>query len=64
MQLAKAKVQEKTPAFTVVQNPVVPIRHSNTPKVFILATFLFLAFFAYIAWIILRHRRELVIINW
>ena len=64
LQVAKAKVQEKTPAFTVVQNPVVPIRHSNTPKVFILVTFLFLAFFAYIAWIILRHRRELVIINW
>ena len=64
LQVAKAKVQEKTPAFTVVQNPVVPIRHSNTPKVFILATFLFLACFAYIAWIIVRHRRELIVVNW
>ena len=32
-QLAKAKVQECTPAFTIVQNATVPIKHSSRPKI-------------------------------
>jgi len=42
LQLAKAKVQEKTPAFTVVRSVTVPVKHCNKPKIFILAVFLFL----------------------
>lgn len=40
LQMAKAKVQEKTPAFTVVQSAVIPIRKSNTPRAYIFLTFL------------------------
>lgn len=43
LQLSRAKLQERTPAFTVIQSANVPIKHSNTPKVFILAIFIFLA---------------------
>lgn len=32
MQLAKAKVQEKTPAFTIIQNASVPLKASSTPR--------------------------------
>ena len=42
LQLAKAKVQEKTPAFCVIQSAYVPARHTNTPKVVTLALFIFL----------------------
>ena len=44
LQLAKAKVQEKTPAFCVIQSAYVPSRHTNTPKVVTLALFIFLGF--------------------
>lgn len=37
LQLAKNKVQERTPAFTIVQGASVPVKHSNSPKVLILA---------------------------
>lgn len=36
LQLAKAKVQERTPAFTVMQSAQVPYKHSNTPKIVVL----------------------------
>ena len=43
LELAKAKVQEKTPAFTTIQSASVPVKHSDTPKIVILALFVFLA---------------------
>ena len=43
LELAKAKVQEKTPAFTTIQSASVPVKHSNTPKIVILALLVFLA---------------------
>lgn len=39
LELAKAKVQENTPAFITIQSASVPVKHSNTPKIFILALF-------------------------
>ncbi len=33
LQLAKAKVQERTPAFTVIQDATVPLKHSSRPKI-------------------------------
>lgn len=42
LQLTKAKVQERTPAFTVIQRATVPIKHANMPKIFILAIFIIL----------------------
>ena len=64
VQLANAKVQENTPAFTVVQNPVVPIKHSNKPKILILAAFLLIAYATYVIVLIVRHRREVIKVHW
>lgn len=33
LQLAHAKVQERTPAFTVMQNATIPAKHSDRPKI-------------------------------
>lgn len=52
-QLAVAKVQERTPAFTIVQSATVPVKHSNKPKVVVLAIWMFLGFllrFGMLAW--------------
>lgn len=43
-QLARANVQKMTPAFTVINNSTVPVKHSNTPKIVIVAIFAFLGF--------------------
>ena len=59
-QLAQAKLQERTPAFTTVQSATVPIKHSNRPKVVVLAIWMFLGFmlrFGMLAW---RNRRQFI----
>lgn len=56
LQLAKAKVQEKTPAFTVVQSATVPVKHSNRPKIFTLAIYTILAFFIRVSMLVYRNR--------
>jgi uncharacterized protein involved in exopolysaccharide biosynthesis len=43
-QLAQAKVQERTPAFTIVQRATVPIKHSSRPKVVTLIIWMLLGF--------------------
>ena len=43
-QLAIAKLQERTPAFSVIQGASVPIKHSSRPKVITLAIWMFLGF--------------------
>ena len=53
LQLAKAKVQERTPAFTVMQTAVVPVKHSDRPKIVTLVTWMILGFmvrFSMLAW--------------
>lgn len=53
LQLAKAKVQERTPAFTIVQNATVPIKHSSRPKIVTLVIWMILGFmirFTMLAW--------------
>ncbi len=44
LQLAKAKVQEKTPAFTVLQSATVPNKHSSRPKIVTLVIWMVLGF--------------------
>lgn len=44
LQLAKAKVQERTPAFTIVQEASVPVKHSSRPKIVTLIIWLILGF--------------------
>lgn len=60
LQLARARVQERMPAFTTLQNATVPIKHSNTPKVFILAVFLMLAIGLRLAILAFRHYKEIL----
>lgn len=44
LQLAKAKVQERTPAFTILQSATVPIRHSSRSKIVTLILWSLLGF--------------------
>lgn len=56
LQLAKAKVQERTPAFTVVQSATVPVKHSNRPKIFTLSIYTILAFFIRVSMLVYKNR--------
>jgi len=60
LRMAEAKVQENTPAFTVLQPSSVPVKHSNMPKIFILALFLLLGFFIRTCVLIYKNRNTLI----
>jgi len=60
LQMARAKVQERTPAFTVIQSATVPIKHSNTPKVVYLFVFAMLGLIVRFA--ILLHKNKDVLV--
>lgn len=51
-QVAKAKVQETTPVYTIVQPATVPLAPSKPSKMLIIAGCVFLAFVASAAWIL------------
>lgn len=53
LQLSKAKLQEVTPAFTIIQNASVPIEASSTPRRFLVAIFVCLGILADALWILL-----------
>ena len=52
LQLSRAKVQESTPVFTVVQAPTVPLQASKPSKAMILIGFVFLAAVGTVGWIL------------
>lgn len=52
VQLAKAKVQENTPVYTIITPASVPVKPSSPKKPMILIGFVFLAFVACSAWIL------------
>lgn len=52
LQIARAKVQQTTPVYTVVQPATVPLRPSKPSKMLILVGFIFLAVVASSAWIL------------
>lgn len=60
LQLAKAKVQERTPAFTIVQDATVPIKHSSRPKVVTLAIWMFLGFLIRLCILTWKNRKQFV----
>lgn len=60
LQMAKAKVQERTPAFTTLQSATVPIKHSNTPKVYILFVFLVLGFLSRVCVLLRKHNKVII----
>ncbi len=63
LQLSKAKVQERTPAFTIVQSASVPIKHTNRPKVVVLALFMFLGGMLRLVVLMWQKRRDLFVIE-
>ncbi|MBE6260222.1 MAG: chain-length determining protein [Prevotella sp.] len=63
LQMAKAKVQERTPAFTTLQNATVPVKHSNMPKVFILIIFVMLAFAVRLAILVKKNYQEIILLQ-
>jgi uncharacterized protein involved in exopolysaccharide biosynthesis len=60
LQLAKAKVQERTPAFTIIESASVPIKHSSRPKVFTLAIWMFLGFMLRCGMLFWRNRTQFI----
>lgn len=52
LQLAKAKVQEQTPAFTVLQSASIPIRPSSMPKMVVAFVFVILGGMLDAAWVL------------
>lgn len=54
VQMAQAKVQEKTPAFTAVQESSVPNKADSPKKIFILMGMIFVAFAGTICWIYVK----------
>ena len=64
LQITKAKVQEHTPAFTIVQMATVPLKHSNTKKIVILFFFEVLAMGTCLLIIAYRNRKRLFTFSW
>lgn len=56
-QLAQANVQKMTPAFTIIKNSTVPIKHSNTPKIFIVAVFAIIGLLVRTVVLITKNRK-------
>lgn len=54
-QAAKAKVQERTPAFTIVKGAAVPIKASGPKRMIFVLAMLFVSFFATTLWIIRKE---------
>ena len=52
LQVAKAKVQEQTPVYTIITPATVPIRPVALRKMMILVGFIMLAFMACVGWIL------------
>jgi uncharacterized protein involved in exopolysaccharide biosynthesis len=60
LQLAKAKVIERTPAFTIVQNATVPNKHSNMPKIVTLIIWMLIGFLFRFGMIVWNNRKSFV----
>ena len=52
VQIANAKVQERTPAFSVVQSASVPTKPSSTPKAFIVLLYIVLGVVCDTLWLL------------
>lgn len=60
-QLAEANVQKMTPAFTVIKNSTVPVKHANSPKILIMLGFVLLGFAGRTCALVCRHRGEFLV---
>lgn len=55
LQLAKAKVQERTPAFTILETAGVPVKPSGPKRMVFVAAMLFIAFFGSVFMVLCVH---------
>lgn len=60
LQLARAKVQERTPAFTVIQSANVPTKHSSRSKLLSMVLWMFLGFVVRSGWLTWKKRSLLL----
>jgi uncharacterized protein involved in exopolysaccharide biosynthesis len=60
LHLAKAKVQERIPAFTIVQGASVPIKHSSLPKVVLLFIWMILGFMLRASMLLWKNRQQFI----
>lgn len=60
LQLAKAKVQERTPAFTIVQGASVPLKHSSRPKIVSLIIWMMLGFMIRLGMLAWKNRWQFI----
>ncbi|MCF0183848.1 MAG: chain-length determining protein [Bacteroidaceae bacterium] len=59
LQMARAKVQEESPAFTIVQKAIVPVRHNNTPKAIVLVIWMMAGVVCQQLWMLARNARAI-----
>lgn len=59
LQLSRAKVQERTPAFTIVQSASVPVKHSNKSKLMVMTLFMFLGACIRLIVLMWKKRKEI-----
>ena len=57
MQIAEAKVQEETPAFTTLQSATVPIKKAGPARAKMVIIFLFLAFFGTTVYVLHKEKQ-------
>jgi uncharacterized protein involved in exopolysaccharide biosynthesis len=60
LQLAKAKVQERTPAFTIIQDATVPLKHSNRSKIASLVIWMIFGFMLRCGMLFWKNRKQFV----
>ena len=60
-QASLAKLQESTPAYTILQRPIMPYKASSTPRFVIVLLFVTIGFFLDAVWVLLisPNRRRL-----
>jgi uncharacterized protein involved in exopolysaccharide biosynthesis len=63
LQLSRTKLQERTPAFTVIQSATMPFKHSNKSKLTILLTALFLAVFIRMSYLAIKNYKQIIHLN-
>lgn len=57
LQAAEAKVQERTPAFTIVSEPKMPYKSSSMPRKFIVLLFIILGCGGYFGWMLYKEMK-------
>ena len=58
MVVAESKVQERIPAFTVLQNASVPVKHAGPKRMITIAAMLLLCFFVCTIYFLLKSNKE------